>query len=218
MSALLFAAVVLPVALAEVPTKRPKDRELAAQLYRQNCVACHGKRALGDGPLAEATGASALAGRVPDGAEEAWVETISTGAGSMPGYSSVFHRKDARRVVDWLEGLNPETGRGAGLAKIDEEEETDEEEGAAGEGAGEGEGTEDDEEADSKPQAEAEPSDDADNSDDSDEPQDEEEAQEDGKPPLVRPKERLPTRLDTEGEQAAPGADEAPAADEAPEQ
>ena len=152
--------VLAPLALAGVPTKRPADRELGATLYRENCAACHGRRALGDGPLTEATGAPPLAGRMDEGDREAWVEAVHAGRGDMPGYSAVFHRRDAGRVVDWLAGLDPDTGRGPGVEPKERDDEGPEDEEGAEPGDAEPEDAEpeDAEPEDAEPE-EAEPED-----------------------------------------------------------
>ena len=114
---LLSVLLTLPVARSGVPTKRPGDKELAAKLYRENCWSCHGRRALGNGPLGAVTQAPALAGVISPSQRAEAVEVIAVGRGSMPGYLGVFDRQDAVRIVDWLMLLDPETGQLPGQAE-----------------------------------------------------------------------------------------------------
>jgi hypothetical protein len=52
-----------------------------------------------------------------------WVTAIHRGKETMPAFGPVFERHDARRVLVWLDGLDPETGEGAGIeAKPDADE------------------------------------------------------------------------------------------------
>ena len=105
------------------PGKLKPDVERGERIYLENCWHCHGKRGLGDGPLAEAgpVAAPALAGRVPED-REPWTTIIHRGQESMPAFGPVFDRHDARRVLVWLDSLDPETGDGPSI----EDKESDE--------------------------------------------------------------------------------------------
>ena len=105
--------LVAMVAWAGVPTKSPPDPERGRQLYGVNCWQCHGKAALGDGPaqVALRAAAPALAGRLGDSPLPPQVDLILTGSGDMPGFGAVMDRRDARRILKWLAGLDPETGK-----------------------------------------------------------------------------------------------------------
>ena len=99
-------------ARAEMPGKAPPDRERGQEVYARDCAACHGAKALGDGPAAAVLGvpAPALAGRAPVAEEAAQVRLILEGRGAMPGFSAVFDEADARKVLVWLRALDPKTG------------------------------------------------------------------------------------------------------------
>jgi mono/diheme cytochrome c family protein len=73
---------------------------------------CHGKKGLGDGPAAKAlqTSPPALAGRVQELGLESGADLVMQGQGDMPGYAEALGRKDAVRILKWLDGLDPLTG------------------------------------------------------------------------------------------------------------
>jgi len=98
------------------PSKHPPAEERGEQLFRENCWHCHGKRALGDGPLAKAgpVDAPALAGRVPEQRDD-WVELVHRGQGTMPAFAPVMDRSAVRSIMTWLEALDAETGAGPSL-------------------------------------------------------------------------------------------------------
>ena len=97
---------------ADMPTKLPPDRVRGRDLYDIHCWACHGRMALGEGPSAGLLGGSApaLAGRGSPAEREAWIDLMATGKGAMPGFLAVLDREDSRRILLWLEGLDPATG------------------------------------------------------------------------------------------------------------
>lgn len=101
----------------------PPDPQRGEDLYMDNCWQCHGKKALGDGPLAQAlpTPPPALAGRWTEHRFDEIVATMRQGQGDMPGFSAVFDRHNARRILVWLATLDSKTGekRGAGKKKDD---------------------------------------------------------------------------------------------------
>ena len=116
-------------ALAGVPSKKPPPEEHGETLWLENCWHCHGKRALGDGPLAEAgpVPAPPLAGRVPS-EREAWTTAIHRGKGTMPAFAPVFDRAATRDILTWLDALDPETGDGPSLAEAEAKKKAEAEE------------------------------------------------------------------------------------------
>ena len=109
LSVLLMVVLGLsPDGQAKAPTKRLDDDVLAAKLYRENCVGCHGARGIGDGPLSQVLGAPGLAGEVESTPET--VELVQVGRGDMPGYSGIFGERDTERLLAWLAGIDPVVG------------------------------------------------------------------------------------------------------------
>ena len=104
----LLAVLLTTAVQAAQPGKLKPDIERGEQLYLENCWHCHGKGALGDGPLAQQgpVPAPALAGRVPTDSDP-WVTIIHRGKDTMPAFGPVFDRHDARRVLVWLAALDP---------------------------------------------------------------------------------------------------------------
>ena len=94
------------------PGQLAPDNVRGADLYEVNCWMCHGKKGLGDGPAAKSlrTTVPALAGRVSDSGVEAAADIVMQGSGDMPGYMETLNRKDAIRILNWLNGLDPATG------------------------------------------------------------------------------------------------------------
>ena len=122
------------------PAKLKPDTQRGRELYQANCQTCHGPRGLGDGPASAALPSPPLAGRILPDQQTAAVEVILHGRGSMPAFSLLLPSADVRRVLLWLETLDPETG----MSRVGEPpEETEDggegEEGTEEEGAGGGE-------------------------------------------------------------------------------
>lgn len=99
--------LVVGVAWAGQPSKRPTDEERGRELYERHCVQCHGATVAGDGPVA-----AALVKKVPDLSgetalsadnREANVTVVLDGRGLMPSYVASFDRYDARRVMRYME-------------------------------------------------------------------------------------------------------------------
>jgi hypothetical protein len=105
----MLAWMLISVALAGMPSKIKDRADWSRELWSVNCRHCHGDHALGDGALAEALGAPALAGRVT--ADEQAVLLIQDGRGAMPAFRDVIDRGDTWRVLEWLEALDPESGK-----------------------------------------------------------------------------------------------------------
>jgi mono/diheme cytochrome c family protein len=103
--ALLLVAV--PWASSKTwPTKVPSADERGKELYERHCVACHGPKGAGDGPLAAAIGG------VPnfeqgygDRDEKALAKVVLYGKGKMPGFDTSFVEADAQKVTRYLGGL-----------------------------------------------------------------------------------------------------------------
>ena len=95
-----------------VPTQLKPDTVRGAELYRVNCWMCHGNRGLGDGPAAGAlqTTSPPLAGRIHAIGVSAATDIVMHGRGDMPGFTETLNRKDASRILQWLNGLDPVTG------------------------------------------------------------------------------------------------------------
>ena len=104
----LFAATV---AAADVPTKLPAPPVAGREHYAEHCWACHGKRALGDGPSRSVLGsvAPSLAGLDASRHDEARA-VILQGRGAMPGYGAVLSPDEASHILLWLSDLDPTTG------------------------------------------------------------------------------------------------------------
>lgn len=76
----------------------------AGELYRDNCVACHGGKGDGDGPLAkdldtQPSNLFVMAPRHTDG-DLRW--KIATGRGEMPGWGDVFSSEQMWNLVHYL--------------------------------------------------------------------------------------------------------------------
>ena len=104
---LLF--VLTSIALAAQPTKRAKDFDRGGNLYKQNCWMCHGKMGEGNGPASATmlTESPALAGRFDAADENQMVRIILDGKGDMPGFSQIFGKEDAKRILKWLKDPKP---------------------------------------------------------------------------------------------------------------
>ncbi len=97
------------VSLAAQPTKRLSDVERGGELYMSNCWMCHGKKGQGNGPAAEAfaTESPAIAKTIDRKRWDSAVRVIMDGRGDMPAFSQVMDRRDAKRILDWLEDPKP---------------------------------------------------------------------------------------------------------------
>jgi mono/diheme cytochrome c family protein len=114
LGAILFLLqLMVGVALAGMPTKRPSPEERGKSLYQDNCFQCHGKKALGDGPLGRKLDGNVppLAGQIKKAQFDETVPMILRGKGDMPGFNGIMDKHDAKRILSWLATLDPETGR-----------------------------------------------------------------------------------------------------------
>jgi mono/diheme cytochrome c family protein len=102
---IMILFLLTTLAFAGQPTKRPLDADRGGQLYMQNCWMCHGKRGNGDGPAAQAfqTESPAIVGTLGAKKKDKMVRIILDGRGEMPAFSQVMDRKDAKRILLWLE-------------------------------------------------------------------------------------------------------------------
>jgi len=100
----LFTSIVL----AGQPTKRLSDSDRGGELYMQNCWMCHGKKGQGNGPAAEAfsTESPAIA-KIERQRWEGALRVIMDGRGDMPAFSQVIDRRDAKRILTWLDSPKP---------------------------------------------------------------------------------------------------------------
>jgi len=110
----LFAFV--SISEAGVPTRNKADAEAGKDIWLQSCWQCHGRVAGGEGPAS-----TALAGPVPslkskvtaDSMPE-FIATVREGRGTMPGYGDVLTKRDAKRVLIYVQSLdNPTKRKGA---------------------------------------------------------------------------------------------------------
>jgi mono/diheme cytochrome c family protein len=97
-------------AIGGVPTQLKPDKVRGADLYTVNCWMCHGQKGLGDGPAAKSlrTPVPSLAGGT--GPIETAADLVMQGSGDMPGFTETLNRKDAVRILQWLNSLDPVTG------------------------------------------------------------------------------------------------------------
>lgn len=97
--------LLLAVALAGQPSKRPSDAERGKQLYQRHCVQCHGVRNRGDGPATPALlfETPNLEGKTETKGEH--VTSVLNGKNAMPGFVAVFNEADAVRVLKFMASL-----------------------------------------------------------------------------------------------------------------
>ena len=130
--------LLICAALADTPAKLPPDTERGEARYRDNCWQCHGANALGDGPVADALPSPSLAGRISKDAFPDTIALIQGGQGSMPAYSQILDRHDVRRILLWLETLDPQTGLPPGGAPDSEDDAPSDEDAGPDEAPGPG--------------------------------------------------------------------------------
>ena len=119
----LYASLVS----AEVPTKIPPDKERGESLYYELCSSCHGEKALGDSDTAAQLGypepALSLAGKLKTDAFQSGVKTIQYGRGLMPAYEQQIDKHESKRILIWLESIDPIVGATRQIESEDEEAE-----------------------------------------------------------------------------------------------
>jgi mono/diheme cytochrome c family protein len=106
----MFLLFLIAVTFAGQPTRRAADFDRGGMMYAQNCWMCHGELGEGSGPAAESfsTPSPALAGVIKGKtAKDKAVRIILDGSGEMPGFSQVFDKHEAKRILTWLEEPGP---------------------------------------------------------------------------------------------------------------
>jgi mono/diheme cytochrome c family protein len=90
------------------PTKRGSDVSWGKGLYNAHCWQCHGRKAEGDGPAAEAlqVPVPGLRGRSNNDTRGDLVTTARQGSGPMPTYEDSISRQDVRRIFLYIESLD----------------------------------------------------------------------------------------------------------------
>ncbi len=123
----LLAACLAGPVLAKQPSKRPADDVRGETLYQRSCWMCHGEQAAGDGPAAASLpgGVPDLRGQLPQERWDEVLDRIMNGTGSMPAFAEEMNRRDARRILVYLEKLEeePEEPEEAEEAEGDEPQE-----------------------------------------------------------------------------------------------
>ena len=86
------------------------------QLFKQNCIACHGAEGRGDGPAAASlkphpADLAMMAGHHPDG-DLAW--KIANGRGAMPAWNKTLSEDQIWMLVSYIKTLSapPNSGEG----------------------------------------------------------------------------------------------------------
>ena len=109
----MITVLIIAAAIAEnQPSRLDKNDVRGKALYEQYCAACHGERALGDGPLAKSISkVPPLAGRFQHDSYPEMIELIQGGRNQMPAYEQLIDRTDSKRILIYLRRLDPETGK-----------------------------------------------------------------------------------------------------------
>jgi len=119
-----------PDAEAAVPKKRGSDYDEGKKIWKRSCWQCHGLKAEGDGPAAEAVvgGVPTLrGGLVVKPKRNDFMKSVLNGKGLMPAFSAELERPDAKRVIIYLEKLDARNG--VEPEELEEEEDAETEEG-----------------------------------------------------------------------------------------
>jgi len=90
--------------------------EQGRQLFKQNCVVCHGVDGRGDGPAAaslkpQPADLAIMAGHHPDG-DLAW--KIANGRGAMPAWNKTLSEDQIWLLVNYIKTLRAEPGSRTG--------------------------------------------------------------------------------------------------------
>ncbi len=92
------------------PSYLPPSASNGAEVYKNQCVACHGKKGKGDGPAAVAFNPRpsdlADAERMKELTDEKLREIIAKGMGAMPGFESILEPDDLEAVVTYVRQLS----------------------------------------------------------------------------------------------------------------
>jgi mono/diheme cytochrome c family protein len=108
-----------PAAAAKRRNPIPTDAaslEQGRQLFKQNCIVCHGAEGRGDGPAATSlkphpADLAMMAGHHPDG-DLAW--KIANGRGAMPAWNKTLSEDQIWMLVNYIKTLSapPNSGEG----------------------------------------------------------------------------------------------------------
>lgn len=92
------------------PSHLPPGASNGEEVYKKQCLACHGKEGKGDGPAAVALNPrpSDLADteRMEELNDEELREIIAKGVGSMPGFESILEPDELEAVLTYVRGLS----------------------------------------------------------------------------------------------------------------
>jgi high-affinity iron transporter len=86
----------------------------AAENYAKHCVMCHGPEGKGDGPAAAAMDPSPTdltdAEKMGALSDEALLEALSNGKGSMPGYASMLKAEELKALAVYVRDMSAGDG------------------------------------------------------------------------------------------------------------
>jgi high-affinity iron transporter len=81
-----------------------------AENYAKHCVMCHGPEGKGDGPAAAAMDPSPTdltdAEKMGALSDEALLEALSNGKGSMPGYASMLKAEELKALAEYVRSMS----------------------------------------------------------------------------------------------------------------
>ena len=97
----------MSISTAGVPTRIKPDAEAGKDIWLKSCWQCHGKSARGDGPAAAAlsTEVPSIKGLVNSETMPDYIAVVREGRGAMPGYGDVLTKRDAKRVLIYVQSL-----------------------------------------------------------------------------------------------------------------
>jgi mono/diheme cytochrome c family protein len=88
------------------PAYLPVSSSTGEQIYKNQCVACHGKKGKGDGPAAVALNPRPSnltdAGRMQELTDDELRKVIAEGTGSMPGFESILKPDELEAVLEYI--------------------------------------------------------------------------------------------------------------------
>ena len=121
----MFMILISSLLWAAPPAKKKKSKgayknrdhmrlpalEKGQLLYGELCWQCHGKKGLGDGPLAKSLSVAPppLAGVSTKGYSK-MITLIQQGKLSMPAYAELIDKHDSKKILQWLSSLDSKTG------------------------------------------------------------------------------------------------------------
>ena len=108
---LVFSGMAMAVP-AQKPSRRATDAQVGEELYTRHCVACHGEKGRGDGPLADS-----MVADIPDlqrvldpDRRDELARVLLRGKGAMPGFEASFDKVAAVKLMKYLEDIVGTTG------------------------------------------------------------------------------------------------------------